>query len=94
MEEAAQIAKQFGGWGVLLLIVWRVMLWLRPYIEKLFAAHLSLVDSLKDSQVKHNLAIERIATTQCQQADVLTELEETALSNSRLLAELHKAKGT
>ncbi len=38
-----------GGVGGALYFAYRVGCWLQPWVEKLFVAHLELVDSLKDS---------------------------------------------
>lgn len=85
MEEITTLFKNFGGWGVLIAVVLIVGRWLKPWAEKMFAAHLGLVESLKDSQMKMTTAVEAVAEGQ-------KELKEVAVANSRLLAELHKDK--
>lgn len=87
MEELALAVKQFGGWGVLIAVIVIIGRWLKPWAEKIFNAHIGLVEGLKDSQAKAGAALEAIAKGQ-------EELKGVALSNSRLLTELHKEKGT
>lgn len=85
MEEFLTLVKNFGGWGVLIAVVVVIGRWLKPWAEKMFNAHLGLVDSLKESQAKHGEAIKSVADGQ-------KELKEVAVANSRLLAELHRER--
>lgn len=78
MSEWAQIVQTLGVAGACLLglcmFCWRVLVWIRPWIEKVFSAHLELVD-------KTSGAIQGLTESLHRQESTLSQVAKTLEKN-------------
>ena len=98
MADFVDIAKNFGVEAVILfamgMFFWRVLVWLKPWAEQMFQAHISLVTTLNDTQREHGQTLLKIADTQEAQTSLLVEMKTASVKTSDILSEMRKAGGT
>lgn len=103
MEDFLKFASQYGVTGAILLALlfalWRILTWLKPWAEKLFAAHLAMINAVTETQQKHDESLkqiavtqERLATNQDKQTELLVQLKNASVSSSRVLQNMNPEK--
>ena len=98
MADFVDVAKNFGVAASVLfamgMFFWRVLVWLKPWAERMFQAHISLVTTLNDTQRKHETTLQQMADTQEAQTSLLGEMKTASIKTSEILSEMRKAGGT
>ncbi len=98
MTEIYDAIKSFGAIGLFAILA----MWLKPWAEKMFTAHLSLVKTLSDTQQRHEDSLkklsettEKLATNQAMQtstlnkvADTLVEVKDAAVTSNEILKKM------
>lgn len=111
MSDFTEILKNFGVavavLFALLIAIWRIAVWLKPWLEKLFTAHLSLVNAISQTQEKHTDSLQKIAegqtqivasqsqmaSSQLQQTILIREVKELVATDRKILKDAEQAKG-
>ena len=68
------------------LFIWRVVIWFKPWAEKVIVAHLTLVAALTECQKRQEAALETMASTHSNQTGLLKELKEASVTQNEILA--------
>ena len=97
MGDVSNMIQTFGLAVTILIAVgffaWRVIVWFKPWAEKVITAHLTLVAALTECQRRQESALEKVAESHSKQTDnlvkqtgLITELKEASVTSNQILA--------
>lgn len=97
MSDVSNMIQTFGLAVAILICIgifaWRVIVWFKPWAEKVITAHLTLVAALTECQKRQEAALEKVADTHAKQTETLvkqtgliTELKEASVTSNQILA--------
>lgn len=90
MSDVSNMIQTFGLAVTILifmgLFLWRIVVWFKPWAEKVISAHLSLVQALTECQRRQEAALETMASTHSKQTTLLTELKDSSVTSNQILA--------